>query len=143
MHAGPSLVLVHGSPGDGRAWTRVSRQLPTDASVVTPDLPGYGSAAPPSPDTAVRTQAMASAIGATIDSCDGPVWLCGHSYGGNVALHAALDRREQVRGLLLLEPVFMRALELSGEREVLAQAREFFSAYVGRVEAPNPTRSAR
>ena len=138
MRARPSLVLVHGSPGDGRAWTRVITQLPPDASVATPDMPGYGGAAPLPPDTAAHTQAMASAIGTTIDGCAGPVWLCGHSYGGNVALHAALDRREQVHGLLLLEPVFMRALELSGEDEVLAQARTFFAAYVERVEAAEP-----
>jgi pimeloyl-ACP methyl ester carboxylesterase len=37
--AGAPLVLVHGSPAEGRAWGRVARHLP-GFRVLTPDLPG-------------------------------------------------------------------------------------------------------
>ncbi|MGP0090454.1 MAG: alpha/beta fold hydrolase [Xanthobacteraceae bacterium] len=130
---GAPLVLVHGSPGEGRAWSRVTKHLQQSALVLTPDLPGYGGSDPLAPGTTQRTHAMAAAVGALIEDCAAPVWLCGHSYGGNVALHAALAQREEVRGLLLLEPVFMRALDLAGEHDVLHETQAFFDSYTDRV----------
>lgn len=39
---GPPLVLVHGSPGEGRSWARVASHLKDRFRVVCPDLPGAG-----------------------------------------------------------------------------------------------------
>jgi pimeloyl-ACP methyl ester carboxylesterase len=136
--SGRPLVLVHGSPGDGRAWARVVKHLPQDMRVVSPDLPGYGASTPLPPRTVKRTDAMAATIGELIEGCSDPCWLCGHSYGGNVALHAAVRQRERVHGLVLIEPVFMRALDLAGERETLAEAQAFFATYLLRVESAEP-----
>ena len=129
--AGPPLVLVHGSPAEGRAWGRVARHL-ADFRVLTPDLPGYGGSAALS-DSA-GTAAMARAVAAVIKTVAEPVWLAGHSYGGNVALHAALATRTRVRGLVLFEPVFFRALALTGECVHLSAAADHFTDYVRRVE---------
>lgn len=86
---GPTIIMVHGSPGEGRAWASVIKQLAGDLHILTPDLPGYGGSDPLPRETQNRTEAMASAISELIVTCDGPVWLCGHSYGANVALHTA------------------------------------------------------
>jgi len=130
--AGTPLVLVHGSPAEGRAWGRVARHLASGFRVLTPDMPGYGgSDALPAPGTA----AMAAAVGALIAAQDAPVWVAGHSYGGNVALHAALAQRARVKGLALFEPVFFRGLALDGERTELEAARAHFEDYVRRVES--------
>ncbi len=136
--SGPPLILVHGSPGSGRAWARVMKHLPSDMQVLTPDLPGYGRSDPLLPDTAPRTEAMAAAIVELIDRCGTPVWLAGHSYGGNVALHAALHRPKCISGLLLLEPVFMHALDLTGRRAARVDAQAFFTPYLVRVELGEP-----
>jgi pimeloyl-ACP methyl ester carboxylesterase len=136
--SGRPLVLVHGSPGEGRAWARVMKHLPPDMRVLTPDLPGYGASEPLSSRTVERTEAMASAIGELIKDGAGPCWLCGHSYGGNVALHTALLHRERVQGLVLIEPVFMRALELAGERETLAETHALFTTYLLRLDSAAP-----
>jgi pimeloyl-ACP methyl ester carboxylesterase len=136
--AGSPLILVHGSPGDGRSWGRVAKHLGSDVRILTPDLPGYGGSTPLSPGTLRRTDAMAAAVGKLVQASADGAWLCGHSYGGNVALHAALQRRERVKGVLLLEPVFMRALELAGERETLDKAAMFFRSYVARVLGGEP-----
>ncbi len=129
--SGPPLVLVHGSPAEGRAWSRVARHL--DAfRMLTPDLPGYGGS-DPLPNGG-GTAAMAEAVAAVIDAAGAPVWLAGHSYGGNVALHAALMRRARMRGLVLLEPVFFRGLALTGEHAVLDPAQSHFADYVRHVE---------
>jgi pimeloyl-ACP methyl ester carboxylesterase len=128
---GAPLVLVHGSPAEGRAWGRVARHL-GGYRVLTPDLPGYGGS--DSLPHGAGTAAMAEAVAAVIDAAGAPVWLAGHSYGGNVALHAALARRARIRGLVLFEPVFFRGLALADEHAVLAAAEAHFGDYVRRVE---------
>jgi len=127
---GPPLVLVHGSPAEGRAWARVARHLGA-YRVLTPDLPGYGGSE--RLPNGAGTAAMAEAVAAVIDTAGAPVWLAGHSYGGNVALHAALARRAHIRGLVLFEPVFFRGLALAGDHVVLAAAQAHFGDYVRRV----------
>jgi pimeloyl-ACP methyl ester carboxylesterase len=130
--SGAPLVLVHGSPAEGRAWSRVLRHLAPDFRVFVPDLPGYGGSTP----LAARagTAAMADAVAHVIDIARDAVAVAGHSYGANVALHAALARRDRVRSLVLFEPVFFRGLELAGERAALEGARAHFADYVRRVE---------
>ena len=44
--SGQPLVLVHGSPGEARAWARVVGHLAPALRVRTPDLPGYGGSDP-------------------------------------------------------------------------------------------------
>src|ERR1041385_179905 len=96
--AGNALVLVHGSPAEGRAWGRVARHL-ANFRVLTPDLPGYGGS--DELRNGAGTAAMARAVVAVIDAAAEPVWLAGPSYGGNVALHAALAARGRAKGPLL------------------------------------------
>jgi len=131
--SGAPLVLVHGSPAEGRAWGRVAKHLAPGFRVLTPDLPGYG-ASDPLPPGANGTAALAAAVGALIASLDAPAWVVGHSYGGNVALHAAIAQQQRVRGLVLFEPVFFWGLALAGEDTALAGARVHFEDYVRRVE---------
>lgn len=135
---GSSVVLVHGSPGQGRSWGRVARFL-SGFRLVMPDLPGYGNSNPLPPGSMERSAAIGSAIAELIEASDNPVLLVGHSYGGNVALHAALEAPHNVRGLLLLEPVFFRALALTGSTAALEPAARFFDAYIARVEAGEET----
>ncbi|MBM3558104.1 MAG: alpha/beta fold hydrolase, partial [Alphaproteobacteria bacterium] len=133
--AGEPLILVHGSPGEGRSWAKVAPSLASSYLVLTPDLPGYGKSDPLPLGVADHTAAMAEAIIALIDAQDGRVRLAGHSYGGNVAIHAALARQDKIRDLALFESVFFRALALNGAVERLAEARRFFLAYVAAVDA--------
>lgn len=131
---GPPLLLVHGSPGEGRAWNRVAPLLTGQFRVLAPDLPGYGASDPMS-EADSGTTAMAKAVGELVASLGQPVWLAGHSYGGNVALHVAAAAPDRIRGLALFEPVFFRALALNGDRAVLDTAERFFAAYAARAAA--------
>jgi pimeloyl-ACP methyl ester carboxylesterase len=136
--AGTPLVLLHGSPGDGRAWGRVTRKLPEKYRIVKPDLPGHGASDALPPETPARAAAMAAAVGELIDAFDAPLWLGGHSYGGNVALHSAARAPGRFAGLMLFEPVMFGALALTGSDVELASVRRFFGAYVERVAAGAP-----
>ena len=44
--SGPVALLIHGSPGNGKAWSRVGERLSTRYRVIAPDLPGYGETTP-------------------------------------------------------------------------------------------------
>jgi hypothetical protein len=77
---------------------------------------------------------MGAAICHLIDGCGAAVRLCGHSYGGNVALHAAIARPRSVQSPVLFEPVFFRALNLAGEQQALEPAVGCFSTYADRLE---------
>lgn len=135
---GPTVVMVHGSPGEGRAWNNVIKQLPDSVRVLTPDLPGYGRSDPLPGGTTHRTQAMADAVAELIEQQDGAVWLCGHSYGANVALHAAVRLGSKLAGLVLIEPVFLRVLQLVQDDAQYNSAQAFFADYVRRVESAEP-----
>ena len=136
--AGRTLIFVHGSPADGRAWARVIKHLPANLRILTPDLPGYGASDPLPAETTARTAGMGEAIGELIESCERPVFLCGHSYGGNVALHAAIRHRQRIESLVLLEPVFMRALDLAGRRQERVDAQAHFTSYLVRAAFAEP-----
>jgi pimeloyl-ACP methyl ester carboxylesterase len=137
--SGRPLILVHGSPGDGRSWSRVAPRLTERYRVLMPDLPGYGGSDPPPNGPLGRTASIGMAIGALIETCGEPVRLCGHSYGGNVALHAAVSHADLVHSLMLFEPVFFRALYLAGDKQTFESAALFFAAYAERVTGGEPT----
>jgi len=135
---GVPLLLVHGSPGEGGSWRRVTKQLPASLRAITLDRPGYGA----SPPIAVTREQRSAKVGAIVAELagrlGGPAVLCGHSYGGNVALHAALAKPDAFSSVILLEPVLMRALTLAGDHETYAEAQSFFSDYVFSVRSGKP-----
>jgi pimeloyl-ACP methyl ester carboxylesterase len=98
--AGASLVvLVHGSLDRGTAFYKVVRRLP-DLQVVRYDRRGYGrSRHLPGP------YGVATHVDDLLDLIDErPAVVIGHSYGGNVALAAAVARPDLVRAVAAYEP---------------------------------------
>ena len=81
---------------------------------------------------------MADALCELLQSCERPVVLCGHSYGGNVSLHAALKASKAVDALALFEPVFLHALRLTGRDDLYGEAMSFFAAYADKVLDGSP-----
>lgn len=132
--SGPSLVLVHGSPADGRAWNRVVLLLKERFRLLIPDLPGYGASDPVPDAPKGRAALMGTAIARLIESC-GPAAVAGHSYGGLVAMQAALQAKAgAVTRLVVFESMFMRGLQILND-PVLAPAQDYFEDYVRRVDS--------
>ena len=98
---GRTLLLVHGFPLNGRAW---SRQIPAFSPafrVIVPDLRGLGGSEGGAEPVAMGRyaedlQALVLRLGA------GPVTLVGHSMGGYVALAFARDFPQLLQGLVLV-----------------------------------------
>lgn len=81
-----TIVLVHGAWHGAWCWQRVVPLLARHhCDVRTVELPSVGAAA----NVAVGLDRDAAAVRAVINEVDGPVLLCGHSYGGMVISQAA------------------------------------------------------
>jgi pimeloyl-ACP methyl ester carboxylesterase len=102
---GAPVVLVHSTGMSSKQWKRLAGRLAPRHRVLQPDLLGYGESTPWPRGEVFHWQLDLLGIEALLDALDAPAHLIGHSYGGLVALGAALHRPRAVRSLTLIEPV--------------------------------------
>jgi pimeloyl-ACP methyl ester carboxylesterase len=107
--SGPSLVLVHGSWGDGDNWARVVPSMATRCTVVTYDRRGHSrSERPTRPDMVHDDDTVhddVADLAALIERLDlAPAFVCGTSYGALITLRLALSHPRLVRGVAVHEP---------------------------------------
>jgi pimeloyl-ACP methyl ester carboxylesterase len=138
--AGPVVALVHGSPGNARAWQRIGGLLADRHRVIAPDLPGHGATTPQPPDATPDVAYSAALLDALFEAVGRPALLVGYSYGGVVALGLALRRRVAIGALALLEPVAVPVLGLLADEALHARTRAVFETYIAEVEAGDATR---
>ncbi len=129
--SGPPLVLIHGSPANGKTWKAVGDRLSDRYRVIAPTLPDHETNGGTSP-SAIGTRDMAEAVERAIDGEDRPIRLAAHSFGANVALNIALGGRVAIDRLVLFEPVTMKVLPVAGEDAAFAAAKSTFEGYVER-----------
>src|SRR5918997_2918464 len=99
---GPPLVLLHGQGGFAAMWGRVIPYLVGSHHVVAPDLPGLGLSEVPARN--LDAPAMVAWLGELIEqTCAEPPVLVGHSLGGSFAAHFAIERGDQLRGIVLVD----------------------------------------
>lgn len=99
--AGPPLVLLHGNNSSTYTWKDVYDELAARHRVVAVDLKGFGFTSKPEGD--YRVEAQAALVVRLLDELKigSAVW-CGSSFGGTVALAAAIGHPERVRALVLV-----------------------------------------
>lgn len=96
---GPAVVLLHGQPGVAANWWRVTPLLSDRWTVIVPDRLGYGRTAGPPGDFVDNARSVLDLLGRLgVESAV----MVGHSWGGLVAMHLALDTPERVDGLVLV-----------------------------------------
>jgi pimeloyl-ACP methyl ester carboxylesterase len=100
---GPAVVLIHGFGLDMRMWDPQVGPLAARFKVVRYDCRGFGASGPLDPAVPYT---HAGDLVALLDHLDvGRAVLAGLSFGGRVALQAALAAPDRVRGLALLDAV--------------------------------------
>jgi pimeloyl-ACP methyl ester carboxylesterase len=102
---GPTLVLLHGIPGQGRAWERVGAALDGSFDVVVPDLIGFGTSDGPARPTieSVGPAAQAEGVATLLDDLGvRSATVVGHDFGAPVGVLLAAARPDRVSALSLL-----------------------------------------
>ena len=111
---GRPVVLIHSSVSGNRQWRALSEELRERYRVLAVNLYGYGETTPWPRTEPQPLSAQAELILAVCDELGEPVQLVGHSFGGSVALKAALLLDGRCDGLVLLEPNPFHLLKQGG-----------------------------
>jgi pimeloyl-ACP methyl ester carboxylesterase len=100
---GPAVLLLHGVPGSGAIWREVADGLADDATVLVPDLLGFGASSKPRDLDTLHAQGQAEVLDDALATLglDG-LTVVGHDFGGPVALMLAGRRPSRVARLGLL-----------------------------------------
>ena len=98
------VIALHCSGAGAAQWRRLAEALGENYELVAPEHYGGDSTGPWPGEHAFTLADEAARTIALIDGTDRQVHLVGHSYGGGVALHAALARPDRIASLTLYEP---------------------------------------
>lgn len=111
---GPPLLLLHGYPQTHVMWHKIAHRLAQDFTVVATDLRGYGDSFKPdggAGHAAYSFRAMAADQVAVMRSLGfGEFFVAGHDRGARVGHRMALDHKDKVKSLALLDIVPTRTL---------------------------------
>jgi haloacetate dehalogenase len=101
---GAPVVLLHGYPQTGQMWRKVVPGLLDKFTVVCPDLRGYGDS--DKPRDGYDKRSMAKDISEVMSALEFKSYsVVGHDRGARVAHRLAMDYRDQVRNLTVLDIV--------------------------------------
>ncbi len=121
--SGPRLVLLHGFTQNSECWGPFADRLAECHELVLVDAPGHGASRHDEADLAEAARLSLEVGGQAI--------YLGYSMGGRVALHAALEAPDRVRGLILVgatagihEPADRAARRRADEAQAASLERE-------------------
>jgi pimeloyl-ACP methyl ester carboxylesterase len=109
--AGPGVVCLHSNASTSTQWRGLMDLLAPRCRVLAPDLFGAGRGAAWPADRSVTLHDEAARLEPVFEAAGAPLSLVGHSFGGSVALIAALARPERVRAVAVYEPTLFSLLE--------------------------------
>ncbi|GAS91182.1 alpha/beta fold hydrolase [Mycolicibacterium brisbanense] len=120
----PPLVLLHGLGATSAMWYSIVGALAGDSRVRAVDIMGEPGRSRHTGAPIDTVDEMVAWLAETFDLLDlPPADLCGHSFGGHLALRFTLAHPTRVRRLVLLDPVLAFA-PLPAEFAEFAQNRD-------------------
>lgn len=124
--SGRSVVMLHCSASSGGAWRDVARWMGRGVRAIAPDFYGCGASGRWQRRRPLRIDDHVKMVETVALRAGGPIDLVGHSFGGAVALGAAiaLQKQGRLQSLTLIEPVSFHLLRggSSGDRRLYDQA---------------------
>lgn len=110
--SGRPVVMLHCSASSGSAWRGVTHWMGHGVRAIAPDLYGCGASEPWRRQRPLQIGDHVKLVEAIAARFGGPIDLVGHSFGGAVALRAAIALQQQGRlqSLTLIEPVSFHLL---------------------------------
>ena len=113
----PTLLLIHGSPGDGDTFLEMVEALRGRYRLIIPDLPGFGAS-----ERVLEDYSFASHGHTMLDLLDAlqleQVHAVGFSMGGGVILHMADHAPQRVASLTMMAAIGVQELEMFGKYEL-------------------------
>jgi pimeloyl-ACP methyl ester carboxylesterase len=139
---GPAALFIPGSYSTAAAWRQVQRGLAPGRRLVTTSLCGYGGTSDSRTAQDFGIQHEVRVVEAVASHIGTPVHLVGRSFGGMVALAAALSGRVDVASLALFEANPLGLIRSYGDgavyQETLRMSRDFEAAVMaGEPDAPS------
>ena len=110
------VIALHCSGSGAGQWRALGDALGARHGLVTPEHYGCDSVGPWTGAHAFTLADEAARTIEVIDRSDCKVHLVGHSYGGAVALRAAIERPSRIASLSLYEPTAFHLLKTMSER---------------------------
>jgi pimeloyl-ACP methyl ester carboxylesterase len=123
--SGPAVVCLHSSASSSGQWRSLMQRLADRFRVIAADLYGAGKTAPWPQARSMRLDDELALLQPVFEAAGERFHLVGHSFGGAVALKAALSERGRLLSLVLYEPVLFSVLVADAPhspaaREILA-----------------------
>lgn len=102
--SGEPVIFLHNGGTSHAIWAELLPRIAQTHEVFAVDLLGYGES--DKPGTSYSLDDYAASLGELIDSqCDEPVTLVGNCMGSAISLQFAMKRPEDVRALVLINPL--------------------------------------
>ncbi|MEW9918863.1 alpha/beta fold hydrolase [Marimonas sp. MJW-29] len=124
------LLLLHGFPEYGGAWSELAPLLAERFHCIAPDQRGFGQSWAPAEVSAYTGSKLVSDMAALIG--EGPVTVLGHDWGAAVAYGLAMFRPALVDRLIIMNGVhpvpFQRALAAGGAQTAASQYIHYLRA---------------
>ena len=129
----PVLLMLHGFPEYGGAWSTLAPHLADEFHCIAPDQRGYGQTGGPDDVAAYATGNLTRDMADLIAGLDqGPVTVLGHDWGAAVAYNLAMRKPDLVARLIIangVHPVpFKRALAAGGAQSQASQYIDWLRA---------------
>ena len=109
--SGPSVICLHSNASTSGQWRALMEQLSPRFRVLAPDALGSGKSPPWPTEKEVFLHHEVDLLRPVFEAAGASFYLVGHSYGGAVALKAAVEHPEKVKALVLYEPTLFALVE--------------------------------
>ena len=121
------ILILHGWGGGSKSWLKVKDLLEQKGfTVFSPDMPGFGSAAPPSGPWNVQNYTDWVLDFAQQNKLE-KFFLLGHSFGGRISIKFAAQNYDKLKSLILVDSAgLQRSKNWSLKQRIIIEGSKIF-----------------